>query len=316
MSETRTVLIGADLASFQAKHLGLSEPDAKKEPEVKAEPEQKVDEVKPEIKSEEPEKQEEIKKEDEPTEKKRNPKLEKRFSDLTQRRDDALNEAQRERELRQAAERKAAELEAKLNPKKAEEDPKPKASEFTDAFEYAEKLSDWSARNAAKEALAKRDKEEFEKSQHKQKEQFIEQWETRVAATKAEIPDYEDVVGSSDLSVSDPVKDAITYSEIGPRILFHLADNPDLVEKINKMKTPIDQIKAIHKLEARLEDATLVAKKTETKEKIVPVISKALPPITPLKSSAAPPEDLIDHKGNVKVDYATYKAKRLSGEIK
>jgi hypothetical protein len=57
---------------------------------------------------------------------------------------------------------------------------------------------------------------------------LIDAWGQRVKAAKAEMPDFDDMISSTDVTVSNEVRDAIFESDVGPRILYHLAENPDL----------------------------------------------------------------------------------------
>ena len=134
MSEKQAgqVLTSENAAEFYAQKLGLaqSEPEAVAVVEEAAEPAQEEDT------GSEPEAKEEAKQE-EP--KKANPKLERRFSDLTKQREEARKEAQREREQREALEKRLAALETKSQPAKAETvDEEPQPSQFQDAFERSE----------------------------------------------------------------------------------------------------------------------------------------------------------------------------------
>jgi hypothetical protein len=53
-------------------------------------------------------------------------------------------------------------------------------------------------------------------------QKLIDAWGQRVKAAKAEMPDFDDMVGSADVVVSNEVRDAIFESDVGPRILYHL----------------------------------------------------------------------------------------------
>jgi tetratricopeptide (TPR) repeat protein len=87
-------------------------------------------------------------------ERKPNPKIERRFSEITKQREAARQEAERERQARIDLENKLKEMEAKLNPvpqEKVEADPKPKPEQFSDMYEYAEALAEWTADKKIKE---------------------------------------------------------------------------------------------------------------------------------------------------------------------
>ena len=234
--------------------------------------------------------------------KKRN-KLEERFSELTRQRNEA-------RERAEAAERRAAELEAKSKPAEkidADVGPEPKSTDYTDAFEYAKDLAKWSTDKALKD----RDAKEAEKAAQAEREKTTKAWTARLEAVKTELPDYVEVVASAeDLSVSDDVRDAIIESEIGPRIIYHLAKNPDLVESINGM-TVRGALRQIGKLEALLE------KPKEDKPQEKPVaLPKVRPPepITPIRATNTP-DNRVGSDGEFTGTYAQWKALRQAKKI-
>jgi chromosome segregation ATPase len=250
--EASNVLTSENSEAFYANRLGLAD-----EAPVEADPVEETPESEPIEEAEEQsgQKSDEIKA---PEEKKPNPKLEKRFSELTKQREDARKEAQREREQRKELESRLKELEQKVNPAPVQTsvNEKPQPHQFTDAFEYAEALSEWSA----EQALINRDKQEAERKANEARQKMLNDWQTRLDATKSELADYDDMVASSDVQVSDAVRDAILESDVGPRILYHLAENPEIAEKLNASST-ISALRQIGKLEAQFEKKKLLCLK-------------------------------------------------------
>jgi len=296
------VVTSENLAEFNMARLRVSpEPveDAKivsETPEPKAE-----DKSEPEAKPEADEHHEDDEPKKDPD---KRPKLEKRFSELTEQRN-------RERERAEAAERRLAELEAKANPKAAEKTdeigPKPDPKDYTEAFKYAEDLAEWSTGKALKD----RDAAEAEKAQKAEQEKTIKAWQKRVSDVEKELPDYKEVLASADnLAVSDDVRDAIIDSDVGPKILYHLAQNPEEVERINGL-TVRGALRAIGKLEAKFETQP-------QKEQAAPEvkIAKVKPPepITPIRASNTP-DNRIDAKGEFQGSYAQWKALRKAGKV-
>ena len=337
------IVTGETLAEFQEKNIGLIAPEVKsaeqKEPETKQEdikPEEKKEEKevepqkeeqKTEVKTEaQVEDSEEAETEKETTEEeikqtpKRLTKLEQKFKKITTDRRNAENELQREREARQASERKVAELEAKLNPNLAiaNEDPEPDAAKFTDAIEYAKKLAAWTARKATKEALEQRDKQDALNKEMEQHQKRIEVWENNVKVAKEANEDYEDTIRNSDISVSDEVRDAIIESNRGPEILLHLATHPEEATEINKLSVMKALLKIGNiesKLEQMKENKPIVETKKPTIEIQKPAISKAPEPITPIKGQAI--SDLpLDGRGEFTGTFDQYKRLRKEGKLK
>jgi len=292
MSEA-TVLTSENSAEFYANKLGLA---AEPAPEAVEETEP----VEQEVEQSEPIAEEEEKVTEE---RKPNPKLEKRFSELTKQREQLRKEAEAERQKREELETRLKALESQAAPRQEQSrDEKPRPDQFIDAFEYAEALADWSAENAVMKAR----QEDIERKKQEERAKVIDTWNTRLESTKSDLPDFDDMVASSDVVVSDQVRDAILESEVGPRILYHLAENPEVAEKISKSSL-ITALREIGKLEAKFE-------KNDAKEvKPVAVKSKAPAPISPIKGTSSEQAVVTDTD---KMTYAQYKAMRQAKRIR
>ena len=299
VKEAQSVVTSENLQDFQFKKLGIDPKVDEPKEEPKAESEEHTEEEAKEI--------EEFEKEpEEPKHEKPKTKLEKRFSELTKQREDARKEAQTAREAQQALEKRLAEIEGRLNPQEQpqQDDGKPDRAQFTDAFEYAEKLAEWSA----KQALAKRDLEEAEKAAKQQQEQTVKSWQERLSKTKQVYEDFDEVVAESPVAVSDQVRDAILESDIGPELVYYFAKNPDVVEKISGMNV-LQALKEVGRIEAKLE-------KPNDKPVEKPVqVSKAPPPISPIKGTASA-DNLFDSNGEFTGTPAQYRELRKAGKIK
>ena len=289
------VLTSENSAEFYANKLGLAD-----QPEVEAVVEETPAEPTEVVAQSEPvaDNEEKVTEERKP-----NPKLEKRFSELTKQREQLRKEAEEERGKREQLETRLKALESQAAPRQEQSrDEKPKPDQFVDAFEYAEALADWSAENAVMRAR----QEDVEKKLAEERNKVIEGWNKRLNATKTELPDYEEMVASSDVVVSDQVRDAILESDVGPRILYHLAENPEIAEKISKSSL-ITALREIGKLEARFE-------KNEPKEvKTVAKKSNAPAPISPLKGTSSEQAVITDTD---KMTFAQYKAMRQAKRIR
>jgi len=208
-------------------------------------------------------------------EKKPNPKLEKRFSELTKQREMARQEADRERQRAADLEARLEALERGSKPVKQDEPNKePQPSDFTDAFEYAKALAEYSTAKA----LENRDKQEAERKANEERQKVMTSWQTKLEAAKSELPDYEDMIASSDVVVSDQVRDAILDSDVGPKILYHLAENPEVATKISGLSLT-SALREIGKLEARFEKTAEAPKPAVRK-------SNAPAPINPIRGGS------------------------------
>ena len=246
-------------------------------------------------------------KEAKPTEeRKQNPKLVKRFSEITMQREQARQEAAQEREARQKLEAELAAVRQQVNPQQGRpNDGKPQPSQFTDAFEYAESLADWSA----EQALVRRDLEDLERRADEARQKVISTWANKVAAAKSEIPDFDDMVASSGVAVSDPIRDAILESDVGPQILYHLAKEDDLAKRIASM-SPFAALREIGKLEAKFET------QTQSKQSNPVGKSKAPPPISPIRNAGNANQVEIGSDGQFHGSYQAWKAARKAGRIR
>jgi hypothetical protein len=285
-----TVVTSENLADFNANKLGLaseSSPTAAEVDESPSEPAADKEQSEPKLVEDEA---------TETEEKKQNPKLEKRFSELTKARKEAEARAE-------ALEKRLVALESNKAPPDSNQKPTP--DDFKDAFEYAEALADWSAENA----LARREQEVKQKEVEAKRETVIKTWQQKLESTKAELPDYEDMVASSDVKVNDTIRDAILESDVGPRILYELASDDDLAEKLSAMTTA-GALKLIGKLEGQFEKTEAPAK---AEKKTVAAKSNAPEPIRPLRSTGGVADVAMDGE---KLSFQQWKAGRLAGKIR
>ena len=290
--EAGQVLTSENSQEFYANRLGLAD-----QPEVEAvqtEPTEKVEE------RSEPES--EVKEqEDKP---KSNPKLERRFSEITKQREEARKEAQQEREARQALEARLAALERQPAPQAPKVDEEPQPSQFNDAFEYAKALAEYTA----DKRIGEMRKQDAEAKEAQERQKVIDQWANKVQAAKTSLPDFDDIVASSDVVVNDDIRDAILESDVGPQILYHLAENEDVAKKIAGLSAK-QALREIGKLEARFE-----AKETAPETKPI-TRSKAPQPIQPLRGSS-PADVPMSTNGEWHGTFQAWKEARKAGKIR
>ena len=289
--EASHVLTSDNSAEFYANRLGLAD-----QPEVEAvqtEPTEVVEErSEPEIEKEQEEKP------------KANPKLERRFSEITKQREEARKEAQTEREARQALEARLAVLERQPAPQAPKVDEEPQPSQFNDAFEYAKALAEYTA----DQRIGEMRRQDAEAKEAQERQKVIETWASKVQAAKASMPDFDDIVASSDVVVNDDIRDAILESDVGPQILYHLAENDDVAKRIAGL-SPKQALREIGKLEARFEVK-------ETKPEPTPITrSKAPAPINPLRGSN-PADVPLSANGEWHGTFQAWKEARKAGKIR
>jgi len=289
--EASHVLTSDNSAEFYANRLGLA--DQPEVEAVQAEPTEVVEErSEPEIEKEQEEKP------------KANPKLERRFSEITKQREEARKEAQQERSAREALEARLAVLERQPTPQAPKVDEEPQPSQFNDAFEYAKALAEYTA----DKRIGEMRKQDAEAKEAQERQKVIDQWANKVQQAKASLPDFDDIVASSDVVVNDDIRDAILESDVGPQILYHLAENDDVAKRIAGL-SPKQALREIGKLEARFEVKETVP---ETK----PVVrSKAPAPINPLRGSN-PADVPMSANGEWHGTFQAWKEARKAGKIR
>ncbi len=189
--------------------------------------------------------------------------------------------AERERIRADAAERELQRIRGAKSegPKPGEDvDPdEPKQGDFKTVGEYTRALVKYEAEKAGKAGKAQAE----QSRQQSEANAVIGEFVKRQEAFKAATPDYEEVIGDSDVIVPNIVTQYLMESEFGPQLAYHFAKNPDEVTRLKKL-SPTRQIAEVGKLETKFEkkaDAPVAAaSRTE--------VSKAPAPISPLKGES------------------------------
>ena len=298
--EAATVIDSSNATTFYAERLGLADEQTSTEAEsVKedSEPEGEVEQSEPEAK-EEAKKQEPEKQKD---------KLNKRFDKVTQRAKQAEAEAL---ELREKLKSYEARVNPQAEPEKVKAEGKPQASQFNDAFEYAEALAEWSAENALKQ----RDAEEAGRKAKETQEKILKSWNEKIAKAKSNLPDFDVMVQSSNVVVGDEIRDSILESDVGPQLLYFLASDEDFAKRLTEMPV-VKALREIGKLEAKFEAKEEKPRKAEKVRETVSS-SKAPEPIKPLSGGKVGNDVLLDTNGEFHGTYAQWKAARQSGKVR
>ena len=222
-----SVVTSSNAAEFYAERLGLADQDTT-EADTSSEPAEIEKQSKPQAEEEAKEAEAEKPKD----------KLNKRFEKVSRRAEEAEAKA-REYENR-LKEYEARGTEPAV--KKVVEG-KPDASQFNDAFEYAEALAEWSAENALKQ----RDEQEAVRKQQAEQEKITKSWNKKLDKAKAQYSDFDDVVKSANTVVSNEIRDSILESDVGPQLLYFLASDEDFAKKLTEMPV-IKALREIGKL--------------------------------------------------------------------
>jgi hypothetical protein len=190
---------------------------------------------------------------------------------------------QAETENRMLREQKA-ELEARLAQQQQPEAGEPKREQFEDYESYLRAVAKYDAKQETAEALkAARMEGQQRQAQGRQAEsqhEVAKQWTEREKDFQSKTKDYLDVVQpfvepDGEMSLLSPAaRQAIV--ELGPEVLYELAKNPDIVERIADL-SPVRQVAELGKLQTKQSTPP-------------PKASNAPAPIAPVKAgrSSAP----------------------------
>jgi len=101
----------------------------------------------------------------------------------------------------------------------------------------------------------------------------------RVAAARIAMPDYDQVVRNFPQNLPDHIADYMVSSELLPELSYYLAKNPEVVDKLLKMR-PAQQLVDIGRIESKIKPFAKATAKSEVK--------------TPPKAAAKAPSTITD----------------------
>lgn len=156
----------------------------------------------------------------------------------------------------------------------------PKPGDFKTVGEYTRALTKYEVAKAAKDAKA----EAGANKQQEQANEVVSAFVKRQDEFKAATPDYEDVVGGTELIIPNITMQYLIESEVGPQLGYYLAKNPDEVTRLKKL-SPSRCVAELGKLETKFEKAAAPAK---ADAEVAKEVSKAPAPISPLDGKQAP----------------------------
>jgi hypothetical protein len=207
--------------------------------------------------------------------------------------------AQLQAELEEVRQR----LHAQPNVQPAKDDPRPERSQFVSDADYQEALTDWKVDQRIKE----REQEQETANVQAAQRQLADNWQRRLEAAKADLTDFDEVVGNSSIELPNHLFAAVVESDYGPQLAYHFAQHPEEARKLMAM-SPTEALKML----GRLEDAMAAPVQKPNQQSVQPAAkqpetSKAPPPIDPLKNASTPVE-----KPTSQMTYQEYKAHRAA----
>ena len=169
---------------------------------------------------------------------------------------------------------------------------KPNLADFTDYETYIEALTDWKTTQKVTEVVHNQREATVQERQQAEAMELAKGWASKQEDARKSIPDYDEVMGGAETVVAPYITDAILTSDRGPEVAYHLAKNPALAEKLNRL-SPIAAAREIGRIEAALEKSS-------------PGTSRSAPP-PPARTTRSPATIPGDP---AKMDHEAYRAMR------
>jgi hypothetical protein len=127
----------------------------------------------------------------------------------------------------------------------------PTIDQFNNFDEYVTAKADFIAKRTIEQTMGERDQRQAMERQATSQAKLDVEWNKRIEKATALLPDFEEVVSTSEAPMTDPMKAAIKESDLGPQLAYYLANNPDEAVAIADM-TPLRAVSALGRLEERL----------------------------------------------------------------
>ncbi|MGI9297834.1 MAG: hypothetical protein ACR2QC_08040 [Gammaproteobacteria bacterium] len=201
------------------------------------------------------------------------------------------------------------------SPQTSDTSGRPSRGNFDDDDDYFEALADWKASERVAAALSRRDQEERERQEAEKASGVSETYAGRLQEARTRYDDYDEVVESSDLIISDDVTGAILESEQGPDIVYYLAQNPEEGKRLNGLSA-VKLGKELGKIEAKVawvpdDDGDGNEEEPDTPpQRQQRQRSRPISPISSGGSTDTQPQD------TEKLSYRDYRARRLAGKVR
>lgn len=202
----------------------------------------------------------------------RNP-VQPRIDELTRKTREAEREAAYWRGRAETREQKEAEA-AKANAVK-----EPTPEQFDDYGAYVKALTKW---ETSEQIRANNDTQRAETAKEREGRERKERWTERSQAARDVLADFDEVLAAaSDVRLADFVTDALDDSEHSARLLYQIAKDPSIADRLNAM-TPRQASIEVGRMEAKLAPVSAGPDPEE-----VPVVERAATPAR--RTTTAPP---------------------------
>ena len=131
------------------------------------------------------------------------------------------------------------------------------------------------------QALESRERQAAQQRIAQEQAEQVQGWHSRVGQFKQQTEDFDDVLESVDhIQIPRPLQMAIMEDEMGPRLAYELARNPEAFARIAKLPSPLAAIKALGEFKAGITTAKAAPPQRKP-------VSNAPEPIRPVANGAS-----------------------------
>lgn len=218
-----------------------------------------------------------------------------------------------------AAEKRATELEAKLNGNgKQKESDEPKRESFESEADYIRALTRWEVKQEMKAESEKQQRDAIEA----QFQEARSRYNSRMIALQEETPEYKELMKQA-INVPTSIEGPVTLEmENGPEVVIFLAQNPEICEELTKM-SPSRAIAEVWNISEKLsggaddeetEDEKEEREALELTEKEKAAAKEEKPKLRPIRTvtSGSTTRSTIPLD---KTDFSAYKKLRAQGRV-
>jgi len=153
---------------------------------------------------------------------------------------------------------------------------RPDPQSFDTYESYVEALADWKVEQRFQQREAATKQETLQESYNRQ-----------ISEAQKAYPDFDEAIAEYDFHLMPRhAQEALLHSDMGAHIAYHIANNPDVGDALSRM-SPVQAALKIGELGSQLRSET-------SKGKAAVKVTKAPPPITPLRGAAPSQKTLQD----------------------
>ena len=173
----------------------------------------------------------------------------------------------------------------------------PQREHFADDFSFFKAVARHEAAQELAERQARMQMEQEERQAQRQKVETVTAFDSRLEKVRDAIPDYDEIIQSADVQISQAMYDVILESDKGPEVTLYFARNPEEAEKLSQL-SPTAAARAIGRIEEKLEREALAKKQSTAPKPVKPVGGSVPASNTPADNE---PIDMWMRKRNAQV---------------